>query len=127
MQHTESCLKYQARLKRAHDEYVAKWPKYCTSCGGFGEVHWYENASPLGSGENWPMECGDVCEVCSGDGKCPRCGEQAWNNDELETWDTPCPHCGWKPGDDGCPDLWDGMCGCYEEQAEEFFNDYPPD
>jgi hypothetical protein len=81
--------------------FVQDWPNHCTTCGGWGQFCWSENQSPLGSGENWPMEMFEPCEACIGQGLCGRCGAQLTLSapedpeDEAE-FELPCPNCGWK-------------------------------
>lgn len=83
-------------------EYEKQWPNHCKACGGWGITTWTENASPLGSGEYWPMDMSDPCEKCYGAGKCGRCGaELPVTPDEFEEPLTPCNACGWESGESG--------------------------
>lgn len=114
MIHSLSCIAAQRQIEKKHKEWVRKWPNYCRSCGGFGVNSWYENASPWGSGENWPMQVTDVCPSCLEQGKCPRCGREAWTEEEVENESLTCMYCGW---DDEHPDAvppetmeWDCEC-----------------
>lgn len=123
--HTASCLAYQQRLQDAIDAYTKAWPNFCIHCGGCGEVHWVENASPLGSGENWPKDEGDVCSQCFEKGICPRCGKQAWTDEQLgQDPVVPCPHCGWTYGKTpGFPPAFEGDCGCYDAEIDKAIQD----
>lgn len=107
MIHTAECLAFQERVNKAHDEYEAQWPNHCRHCNGWGGFAQY----------NYPREPDDFesCGDCIDKGICPRCGQQAWSDEDLFNNDVlVCPHCGWKDGnlDSGCPEGFDGMCDC---------------
>ena len=89
---------YYKKVKEEQDAWSAMWPNYCKKCGGWGEGHWTENQSPIGSGQNWSMDMADVCE-CVESGKCPRCGAENAIDEEGQG---PCPACNWN-NDDGMP------------------------
>ena len=65
----------------------------CEACKGTGQITYWENQSPLGSGENWPMMMYDVCPVCIEKGKCPQCGY--YNGFENKDSPLKCERCGW--------------------------------
>lgn len=48
----------------------------CKTCGGTGTIGFYENESPLGSGQNWPMYKEDFCPDCVEKDMCPKCGKK---------------------------------------------------
>lgn len=126
MEHTPECIENIERTTKAIQEWGAKWPHHCTYCLGTGMQYWTENQSPLGSGENWPMNMQDIC-WCQDEGKCPRCGtkfEPECEEDGDGCWikwmadSSPCPACGWdwgKNADDACPPVWE--CYCWEIAA----------
>ena len=114
-----------------HAEYEKKWPNYCRTCGASGEQRTTENASPHGSGLNWPMDTVNCCPDCtaSNEPKCPRCGVNWWLKflndamngylvnpspgltaaaDELyNDWldeRKPCPFCSWMWDEDTLPE-----------------------
>ena len=60
-------------------EYEAKFPNYCRTCGGIG--------GHKGRGAHLPSECPD----CFGRGLCGRCAA------ELPKYTAECPTCGWRP------------------------------
>lgn len=49
------------------------WGLPCFSCQGTGASSHYENQSPLGSGENWPMYMEDLCGDCVEKDICSKC------------------------------------------------------
>lgn len=87
MTHTKECLAEQEAYEKEAAEYTAKWPNYCQKCGATGGFY-----SP---GNRYEPPGVDECE-CLVEGKCPRCGQQAWTEDELaDDKAIVCPHCGW--------------------------------
>jgi len=119
VEHTQECLEKTVPLIKERVDWLIKWPGHCRKCEGAGELHWLENQSPLGSGEIWMMDMGDVCEHCLCENKCPRCGKV--NNWKESDWDAnegvTCEFCGWeekKP--DICPPGPDGPCDCEIEE-----------
>jgi hypothetical protein len=68
-------------------EYEAKFPNYCRTCGGIG--------GSKGRGAHLPTECPD----CFGLGLCGRCTA------ELPKYTAECPACGWRVfnADDALP------------------------
>jgi hypothetical protein len=74
-------------------DFTRKWPDYCTTCGGWGQLCTTEmHGFTHGPGEQ-------VCEPCEGmePGQCHRCAAK----DALSPdGDGPCTECGWN-FDDG--------------------------
>ena len=95
MRHTEKCLAGDQERSAEIREYLARWPRYCQTCHGWGYV-----------GD--PDEFGgdDFCSKCSERGICGRCGVQGLGED----YDGPCSACGWDY-DSACPPPWE-VCEC---------------
>jgi len=92
------------------EEWIEKWPKYCTKCGGWGQITWEDNHGIPGPGERVT----DVCD-CVYDGVCPRC---AATLDDPKEDEANCSACGWTDDDpDGCPG--DPRDDGYEEPWDE--------
>lgn len=104
---TPECQRLQEDWKKAAEAYDAVWPNHCKICGGWGGDSHTENASPFGSGENWPMTVYDECS-CWENAICPRCGNQ--NDDVWAEDDNPCPICGWTSQDKGRPGEPECLC-----------------
>ncbi len=114
MTHTPECLDYQAKLKAARAEWIAKYPDYCRRCEGAGELH------DPGNRDEPPSV--DDCE-CLASLRCPRCGSHIEPGDfDGYTIFARCPSCDWGEGgaatdpDHQCLPAFDG-CACGE--AEE--------
>jgi len=119
--HSLECIRKNGPLQTARLTWLHQWPNHCKACEGAGELHWTENQSPFGSGENWPMEMGDICG-CIESNTCPRCGliNPLW---ELVDWEaTPgviCIYCDWhEETPDVCPPGPDYPCECMEAEME---------
>lgn len=90
---------WAAKMVPLQAAYVAKYPNYCKTCGGFGVHCWEERHDAGYPGE--PMS--EPCDACTGQGICARCGEKGLDEDG----NGPCTHCGWNYDDDGYPG-WGG-------------------
>jgi hypothetical protein len=120
MKHKKSCAEAFARYEERLAAWNEKHPNHCRTCGGWGGHEYYENQSPLGSGQVWLMRNWDTCPDCLDKGRCPICGA-LFPKDEEEYAVCPAdPRCGWNwvgkgleiPGEP--PE-----CYCYEEGLEE--------
>ena len=103
--HTVDCMRETTRTTKEHDEWVSKWPNYCTSCGSTGLVHY--------PGNFYEPPSDDACPRCLEVGKCPRCGE--FEIDVEGDEEEPCRKCGWRYGKnagDWSPYIYE--CFCYE-------------
>ena len=115
---TDECKARQAQWEKEIAAYTAKWPHYCRTCNGAGG-HWYEyDPSPAGvSLAPGTMTDYDPCPDCIEHGKCPRCANEVWTE---EDWDdggpVTCPECGWKEDE---PEIYAAPerpeCFCWEE------------
>jgi len=117
--HTEKCREAYLKWLGLQKDYKIRWPNSCDVCNGNGVISYRENLAPHGEGP-WMCEAQDVCDKCTGQGKCARCGtlmDEDWSveGDEL------CTFCGWNWGrkpDDAGP--YDFECSCWHH------SDYPP-
>ena len=108
--HTTECRKANARWSNVRDEYAARWPNHCQTCGGWGGSSSPGCSVPYGSTYVSLPDDVDICPDCQEQGMCPRCGSGM----DVEA-EAPCPACGWSWGDEGipeppgcvCPSLYD--------------------
>ena len=63
--HLKECLVSKAKYLKLKRYYKWRWPSYCRTCMGAGEIPYTEAIRVLGS---------DPCPDCAEKGKCPRCG-----------------------------------------------------
>jgi len=124
--HTEECIRKYGAAEQRREDYRRRYPDYCKACGGSGVVSWTENGAPYGAGF-WAMEMSDCCDHCSGQGKCPGCGQPVFSEQDLENMDGSgklyCEQCGWvDDGEHSISTEWDcwGYCRYEEELAEEY-------
>lgn len=96
MVHTELC----AAVRAAQKEWLDQWPEHCVACCGAGGYVYYENHGLPGLGEQFWEPC-----ACVEEGRCPRCGVYALD-DEYR-----CTECGWTLKVGGCPAA---ECFCWE-------------
>ena len=96
----EDQVYYQAYVDNLN-VWLAKWPNFCRSCGGWG-VHHYTmyHDGPRYPGEHMMDPCDCTQSRPEGPQKCPRCAELGLWNDCTG----PCSFCGWNY-DDGYPEL----------------------
>ncbi len=88
MKHNARCLRLQAEL----EAFKAKWPNFCTHCGGWGVIPYAARIYRDGSGEPGGA---DPCSYCLEKGLCPRCGKEL-NMLVRGYYDWGyCTHCGW--------------------------------
>lgn len=92
------------------DEWAAKWPRYCTKCGGWGGHSYYEMHGFRGGGGELILEPCDAHDDCR---TCCRCGEPGLS----ECGEGPCSLCGWN-FDDGIPDQYE-QSELYEDHEKE--------
>lgn len=113
IRHTKNCLERQ----KAYQNFIAKYPNYCKTCGGTG--YWYTYAT------YWEDADGGPCS-CVEEGICPRCGEKTLLVDKEGLSD--CLKCNWSeryflfdaknvPPDIACPNT---ECYCGEGLDEEY-------
>lgn len=112
--HDAQCIQDRA----AYEAFVARWPGFCTACGGWGYTY-------VGGTYNHPPES-DPCS-CVEEGQCPRCGKEADLLTQPDGDFTVCPHCGWDERmvvyqtegwrDMVCPE-WECTCGWFEEDYD---------
>lgn len=135
--HTQACLESQVAINAKREAYKAQWPDHCPDCEGWGGHTSSFDPSPdgvsLGSGSYQEF---DPCETCYCKGKCPRCGSQMADGQEvyflgqflafpgdsltmlLFNEDTPCPSCGFTEGTDGMQPLTE--CGCWYAEEDAY-------
>ena len=94
----------------ATDRWLDQWPKYCTKCGGWGQITYEDNHGIPGPTERIVDNCS-----CVDSNICPRCGiQEAFPVDG----ETVCRGCAWDADDpDGCPG--DPRDDGYEEPWED--------
>lgn len=129
MEHTPECEQAQKQREAEIELWEANWPNYCKNCDAWGGFASTENVAG-----RWESTClmstWDDCELCIEQGKCPRCGQSLFPDDEegFDKWvseQAACPFCGWKWGmyvGDIKPD--EIICVCpledsYDEYREE--------
>lgn len=133
MEHTIECLEQQARQEADQELYDANWPNACHRCNAWGGANEYENQAPIGSGAYWPESIFEECDDCIGQGKCPRCGTELFEDagekynalwDDWFSDSKPCPVCGWNWGvnaGDVRPD--DFECYCWIADSNEDYKE----
>jgi len=91
--HSEECLAASIRHELTRIGYALQWPDHCQACGGWGGSFYHYDPSPAGIslGSGYMTDC-DPCQVCSENGRCPRCNAESLN-DENEY--ASCDQCGW--------------------------------
>jgi hypothetical protein len=114
MNHAEGCLKRAAASRAEHDAWVARWPKSCRTCRGWGagRKHWT-------SEDDYDV---DPCPSCSEAGTCPRCGGPGLTSEgrgDDSTGEGPCKLCGWDY-DDGEPEVIDCICDAGHPPEEAY-------
>lgn len=93
--------------------YIRRFPKYCTHCDGTGMLTYEDDPSPAGVGLSpGTMTFEDPCPECVEKGICPRCGNMAWPDDDVE-WPQPCKFCNWEEGVPGVPPEERCRCGAF--------------
>ncbi len=112
MEHSEKCKASMAALQAAIDAYQTQWPNFCHTCGGWGAFQTVDSV-PYGPG-SVSMYGSEPCGACIDEGKCPRCGAQALDEDGEN-----CASCGWNwEKTPGCPEGPDGPCECEEAEID---------
>lgn len=66
MNHTLDCISAQAKHETEVLAFMAKYPDYCKSCGGWEESTFYDPDAGLIS---------DPCPECAENGRCGLCGQ----------------------------------------------------
>ena len=101
--HTPQCQQAHTRYQVDKARYAARWPGYCHTCGGNGITCYTYDPSPAGVclSSGWMIDC-DPCPDCLERGICPRCGEEAWGDDDFDGEPVTCPHCGWQEDNPDC-------------------------
>lgn len=120
--HSAACTADWERYEQELAAFEARYPGYCRTCGGTGELRYIENGAPHGAGY-WPMLMIELCEDCMG--RCPRCGYTPTDWTEAQ-WDRfydgmePCPVCGFIHGEQ---DQWtappEPECDYWPEYADQ--------
>jgi hypothetical protein len=120
MSHTKECERQMAERLAACKEWIKLWPNFCKTCGGAGAIYSMYDPSPtgvsLGSGS---MVDVDICSDCAEKGICSRCGEQAWDSDNVEY---PCLKCGWD-GKESMPPEPECYCDFLDDSEAMFLNE----
>jgi len=127
--HTEQCL---ANTK-AEDEWRAKWPNHCKTCGAWGVQVTPGCSVPYGSTSAQLPDDVDPCPDCEEKNLCPRCGtERVWHDDDnadngFDGYHDDCPNCGLH-----CPACYEptpeneglivAECYCWEDQGEQIYD-----
>ena len=84
-----SMRQYYADLETHNNAWVARWPNYCTKCGGWG--YFFYPGKYSGPPENCYPDDQEPCYHLP-EGTCHRCGApDGYSDAELEG---PCKHCG---------------------------------
>jgi hypothetical protein len=107
--HTEGCQKLAIEQESEHADWVAKWPKFCRKCHGWG-------GKPCRSWDGESVDL-DPCEACTEAGVCARCGEPSLTSESRgddSTGEGPCKSCSWDY-DDGEPEVAGCICGAGDE------------
>lgn len=106
--HTHACQRAATTRWKERAAWEARWPNYCRSCEGWGEVVYV--------GSQYEPPESDPCPRCSEQGHCPRCGGATLNDDNEYAH---CGACGWKIGGKGCqlPPAYECE-GCTEHALE---------
>lgn len=83
---TEQCLKNQTKYKKVLASFLAKYPLFCHSCGGYGYTVYQYDPSPTGiSLSSGHMEDVEVCPDCeeSERSACALCGKLMENDQRV--------------------------------------------
>jgi len=120
IQHTPECKADQAKYEEAVALYVARWPNYCRKCDGRGGTYYQYDPSPAGiSLSPGYMTDFDPCPDCMEHGKCPRCGNIVWTDDDFDGDPVTCHVCGWnEESPDAAPEPPE--CECWDIERREF-------
>jgi hypothetical protein len=87
---------HYASVKAVNDAWIAKWPNYCRSCGGWG-VH-YTPGQYSGPPERCYPEEVDPCDALP-DGMCHRCRAMEYTMRFVDKDNPLCLVCGWSCDD----------------------------
>jgi len=127
--HKVSCstVKYHLDFRQENEtyeaeiaEFLAKWPDYCTDCGGWGGKTTPYDPSPGGIGLSPGfMYDYDPCTTCVEEDICPLCGEESINFIEADEGDySHCFSCGWdeRNATEGmsADPPWPPECDCWD-------------
>lgn len=101
-EHSKECEAFQREQAATIEKYKADWPEHCKNCDGWGFFYYPST--------RWQPEEYAPCHKCIEEGKCPRCGKDAWQ--ELPDDSATCPHCGFTEIEsEGLPEESHCMCG----------------
>ena len=99
--------------------YTIAHEHFCHKCQGWGGSESQYDPSPAGIslGSGGTMTDVELCDECTENGRCARCGRQILNEKELNAGKEigVCPFCGFEYGDSGYPVIPE--CYCWEDEA----------
>jgi hypothetical protein len=118
MQHTEECESVRRELTQLRAAWLWRWGAIsCPTCGGVGIFWCPGDWVPYGSTSARLPDYSDPCPACWELGICPRCGEKAWNEKNIDN--SPCFNCGWTERE--CPPHPDQYeCCCWDIEYQEY-------